>query len=142
MMLDFAAGGCAGVNLHGGGNGFYTPIAGSLESGFVRRPEFFGMELIKPFVGVSLIRSSLDCSSDRIRAYAARKSKTTILLVMNKTAQPASIHTPLRRAKKQWLLSGPSIDATTGITLVESHANSIHDGALRVPPYTAVLLEA
>jgi hypothetical protein len=142
MMLGFAAGGCAGVNLHGGGNGFYTPIAGSLESGFLRRPEFFGMELFKPFVGASLVRSSLDCSNDRLRAYAARKSKTTLFLVINKTSQPATINTPLRRAKNQWLLSGPAIDSTTGVTLVEGHTNSIHSGTLRVPPYSAVLLEA
>ena len=38
MMMQFAAGGCAGVCLHGGGNGFYTPIAGGLGTGFERRP--------------------------------------------------------------------------------------------------------
>jgi hypothetical protein len=141
MMLDFAAGGCAGVNLHGGGNGFYTPIAGSLESGFLRRPEFYGIELMKPFVGASLVRSSLDCSSDRIRVYAVRKAEATLLLAINKTGQPATIHTPLRHAKKQWLLSGPAVDSTTGVTLTESRADSIHAGSLRVPPYTAVLLE-
>jgi hypothetical protein len=142
MMLDFAAAGCAGVNLHGGGNGFYTPIAGSLESGFQRRPEFYGIELLKPFIGARLVRSSLDCSSDRIRAYAARKFETALLLAVNKTSQPAAIHTPIRHSKKQWLLSGPAIDSTMGVTLAESHTNSLHNGALLVPPYTAVLLEA
>ncbi len=72
MMLDFASLGCAGVNLHGGGSGFYTPIAGSLAAGFERRPEYFGMELIKQFAGATLIRSTLECANDRIRAYAAR----------------------------------------------------------------------
>ena len=142
MMLDFAAAGCAGVNLHGGGNGFYTPISGNLDSGFLRRPEFYGIELLKPFVGASLVRTSLACSSDRIRAYASRKADATLLLVINKTNQPAAIHTPLRHAKKQWLLSGPAIDSTTGVTLAESHTNSLHAGALLVPPYTAVLLES
>src|SRR3984957_5228102 len=108
MMLDFAAAGCAGVNLHGGGNGFYTPIAGNLDSGFLRRPEFYGIELLKPFVGASLVRTSLDCSSDRVRAYAARKpgvsadgtssagrkADATLLLVINKTNQAAAMHTP------------------------------------------------
>jgi hypothetical protein len=97
---------------------------------------------LKPFVGASLVRSSLDCSSDRVRAYAARKSGAVLLLVINKTAQYAVIHTPLRHMAKQWLLSGPAIDSKTGVTLVESHTNSIHSGALRVPPYTAILLEA
>ncbi len=140
--LDFAAAGCAGVNLHGGGNGFYTPIAGSLESGFLRRPEFYGIELLKPFAGASLVRSSLDCSSDRVRAYAARKSGVTLLLALNKTAHPIVIKCPIQRAHRRWLLSGPAVDSTTGVTLVETHANSLHAGALRVPPFTAILLEA
>jgi len=141
MMLDFAAAGCAGVNLHGGGNGFYTPISGNLDSGFQRRPEFYGIELLKPFVGASLVRTSLACSSDRIRAYASRKADATLLLVINKTNQPAAMHTPLRHPKKQWLLSGPAIDSTTGVTLAENRASSLHNGTLLVPPYTALLLE-
>jgi hypothetical protein len=140
MMLDFAAGGCAGVNLHGGGNGFYTPIAGSLTTGFVRRPEYFGMKLIKPFVGATLVRSSLECSNDRIRVYAARKSATKLLLIVNKTNQSAEIRLSLRHPSRQWLLTGPAIDATEDITLVEGRGNSIRNGTLHVPAYSAILI--
>src|SRR5208282_1073226 len=98
MMLDFASLGCAGVNLHGGGSGFYTPIAGSLATGFERRPEYFGMELIKHFTGATLIRSTLDCANDRVRAYAARKPGSVLMCIINKSDQPAAIRTPLRHA--------------------------------------------
>jgi hypothetical protein len=142
MMLDFASFGCAGVNLHGGGNGFYTPIAGSLAAAFERRPEYFGMELIKPFTGATLVRTSLDCADDRVRAYAARSTKSTLAIVINKTGKAALIRTGLRRAHRQWLPTGPAIDAKHGVTLTESRANALHKGMLRVPAYSAILLES
>jgi hypothetical protein len=142
MMLDFASFGCAGVNLHGGGNGFYTPIAGSLAEGFKRRPEFFGMELIKPFTGATLVRSTLDCASDRIRAYAARKSGSTLVLIINKTDKEAAIRVPFHRANRQWLLTGPAIDATQGVTLGEGRANAPHNNMLLVSAYSAILLDS
>jgi hypothetical protein len=141
MMLDFASLGCAGVNLHGGGNGFYTPIAGTLAEGFTRRPEYFGVELIKPFTGATLIRSKLDCANDRVRAYAARKSGSAMVLIINKSDQPALIRTTLRRAHRQWLLTGPAIDAKQGVTLTEGSATALHKGMLQVPAYSAILLE-
>jgi hypothetical protein len=141
MMLDFASLGCAGVNLHGGGNGFYTPIAGSLAAGFERRPEYFGMELVKWFAGATLVRTKLDCTNDRIRAYAARKSGSTLVLAINKTDKRATIRTSLRCAHRQWMLTGPAIDAKQGVTLSESRANALHKGVLRVSAYSAILLE-
>ncbi len=141
MMLEFASLGCAGVNLHGGGNGFYTPIAGNLTAGFERRPEYFGMELIKHFAGAALTRSTLECANDRIRAYAARKSGSALVLIINKSDQPAAIRTTLRHAHKQRLLTGPAIDAKQGVTLTASNVTALHKGTLRVPAYSAILLE-
>jgi hypothetical protein len=141
MMLEFASLGCAGVNLHGGGNGFYTPIAGSLTAGFARRPEYFGMELIKQFAGATLTRNTLECANDRISAYAARKSGSALVLIINKSDQPAAIHTTPRHAHRQWLLTGPAIDAKQGVTLTASNALALHKGILRVPAFSAILLE-
>jgi hypothetical protein len=141
MMLDFALFGCAGVNLHGGGNGFYTPIAGSLAAGFERRPEYFGMQLIKPFTGAALIHCTLNCTNDRVRAYAARNSNSTLVIVINKSDQPAAIRTALRHAHRRRLLTGPAIDAKQGVTLTESNANALRRGTLHVPAYSAILLD-
>ncbi|MGD0481242.1 MAG: hypothetical protein ABSA42_13800 [Terracidiphilus sp.] len=142
MMLDFASLGCAGVNLHGGGSGFYTPISGSLTAGFERRPEYFGMELIKYFAGASLNHVTLNGANDRVRAYAARNAKSGLVLVINKSDQPTAIRTTLRNAHRQWLLTGPAIDAKQGVTLTESGANALHKGTLQVPAYSAILLES
>jgi hypothetical protein len=141
MMLDFASFGCAGVNLHGGGSGFYTPIAGGLATGFERRPEYFGMELIKHFAGATLTRSTLTCANHRVRAYAARKSGSELLLIINKSDQPTAIRTMLRHAHRQWLLTGPAIDAKQGVTLTASSAQALRKGTLHVSAYSAMLLE-
>ncbi len=141
VMLHFAAAGCVGVNLHGGGYGYYTPIAGNLKNGFVPRPEFFGMELAKRFVGADIELSNLACANDRVRAYAGRKAGVPMLLAINKTDHPVVMQTPMRRASQQWLLSGPSIAAKQGVTLTQSRATAFHDGTLHLAPYSAVLIE-
>ncbi|MDE3161782.1 MAG: hypothetical protein KGL64_00865 [Acidobacteriota bacterium] len=138
-MLRFASLGCAGVNLHGGGNGYYTPIAGGVTSGFTRRPEFYGMKLMREFVGATLVQSNLQCSSDRVSAYVARKNRSEMLLAINKTAQELTMRVPMRKCHEHWLLKGPAIDAREGVTLTRSEGNVLHGSLLHVPPYSAVL---
>ena len=140
MMLEFAAGGCAGVNLHGGGNGYYTPIAGSLAEGFVRRPEYFGMKLIMPFVGATLIRTNLDCANDRVRAYAARKSGNTFILIINKTDQRTQIKMPFGWRQK-WYLAGPAAASRDGVVIDKRFfTESPGFSGLDVDPFSAVLI--
>ncbi|MGA8042395.1 MAG: hypothetical protein WCA37_06285 [Terracidiphilus sp.] len=138
-MLRFASLGCAGVNLHGGGNGYYTPIAGSLAGGFTRRPEFFGMKLAREFVGATLMQTNLLCSNDRVSAYVAHRNRAEMLLAINKTAQSLTMRVPMRRCREHWLLTGPAIDARDGVTLTRSEGNRLHGGLLHVPPYSAVV---
>jgi hypothetical protein len=140
MMLEFAAKGCAGVNLHGGGNGFYAPIAGSLAEGFSRRPEFYGMELIRPFLGTTLIRSSLACDNDRIRAYVARKAGRLLVLAINKTGTLAHIKMPFTRWPEEWHLHGPAVDSTKDIVISKNSLDLPHSGVLTVFPYSAILV--
>ncbi|MGA2889520.1 MAG: hypothetical protein ABSE51_15840 [Terracidiphilus sp.] len=141
MMLSFAAMGCAGVNLHGGGSGFYTPITGSSKNGFLPRPEYFGMELAKEFVGGTLVQSTLVCSSDRVRAFAAQKDGVLLVLAINKTEQAVAMETPLRNTREGWLLTGPAIDAKQGVTLTREHGNALQDGVLYIRPNSALLLK-
>lgn len=141
VMMQFAAAGSAGVNFHGGGNGYYTPIAGSVAMGFHRRPEFFGMEMVKQFIGATIQPSALAHADDRVRAYAARKSGTQLMLVINKTHQLVDLQTPLRRAHEQWTLSGPAVDAAEGVMLKKSHAAALRLGVLHVAPFSAVLIK-
>jgi len=141
-MLNFAAFGCSGVNLHGGGKGCYTPIAGSLGQGFIKRPEYFGMQLAAHFSGATLVRSTLLCGSDRVRAYAGQKDGAPLLIVINKTEQAAAIKTTMRNSKEQWLLTGPAIDAKEGVSLGKARGSALHHGELHVGPYSAVLVKA
>lgn len=141
-LLNFASLGCAGVNLHGGSSGYYTPIAGSLAEGFVRRPEYFGIELVKQFAGATLLSSTLACPNDRVRAYVANTSGKRLIAVINKSAQPAEIQLPLRHARRQWALAGPAIDSTLDVGLTESHVTALHNRTLHVAPYSAVLVES
>ena len=140
MMLDFASGGCAGVNLHGGGNGFYTPIAGSLATGFTTRPEYLGMQLAKEFVGATLLATKLDSQSDKLSAYAAIKDGAHILLAINKTDQPATLKVPLQQAKSQAFLTGSALDQKSGVTLTKSKPTALHNGILTVAPHSAVFI--
>jgi hypothetical protein len=141
-MLRFASLGCAGVNLHGGGNGTYTPIAGGVTSGFTRRPEFCGMKLMREFVGATLVQSDLQCSSDRVSTYVARKNRSEMLLAINKTAQELTMRVPMRKCREHWLLTGPAIDAREGVTLTRSEGTVLHGGLLHVPPFSAVLTKS
>ena len=140
-MLDFGAGGCSGINLHGGDNGSYTPIAGSLAAGFSRRPEYVGMKLAKEFVGATMVASKLECGSDKVRAYAALKDGVRMVVVINKTDRVAAVTVPLRQARMQWLLNGPALDAKTGVELIASSATVLRNKVLRVDPHSAVLVQ-
>jgi hypothetical protein len=145
-MMEFASAGCAGVNLHGGGNGYYTPIAGSVAEGFTRRPEYFGMELIKHLLGATLVRSSLACDDNRVRVYAAKTNEARFIVAINKTGQAAAIQTPMsheapKRAQREWLLTGPAFDAKDGVALNEQRPAAARNGTLNIPPHSAVLVE-
>jgi len=43
LMYQLADKGGMGINFHGGGYGWYTPIAGTREDGFLARPIYYGM---------------------------------------------------------------------------------------------------
>lgn len=140
VMLEFAEFGCAGVNLHGGGNGFYTPIAGGLKAGFTRRPEYYGMLLAKELVGATIVQSRLECESDRVRAYAAAKDGARLVLAINKTEQPVAMKIPMRKSREWWRLSGPAMDAKQGVALTRERGNVVRDGMLSVDAHSAVLV--
>lgn len=140
MMLHFAELGCAGVNLHGGGNGFYTPIAGSLGTGFLRRPEYFGMQLANQFAGATLVGCTLASESDRVRAYAARARGQMLVAFINKNAQPVIIQSPFHRARRQWKLTAAAIDAKQGVHFEESRTHALHNQRISMAPYSALVI--
>lgn len=142
VMLHFASLGCAGMNMHGGGNGFYTPIAGSLKQGFTRRPEFFGMQMMREFAGAKLIECTLDGAHALARAHVAERKGALLLFVSNPASEPLMVQTPLRHAHTQWMLKAASLDARENIVFAKSKATALRKGLLQVPPCSAVLVRS
>lgn len=150
MTLHFGLLGMAGVNLHGGGNGLYSPIVGSPSTGFKRRPEYFGIQFAQHFAGSALLHTDFQCSNDRVTAYAARLPESSreecLVALINKTDSPAVIHLPgnLKSDKqgKASVLTAPALDATTGVTLRSSRMRISPGGALRVGAHSALLFTA
>ncbi len=145
-MLSLAQAGCAGVNLHGGsrsvlraalGNhmpgelvakpggdgkgGFYTPIAGEVGQGFSARPLFYGMLLANQFAGAEMRDVVLSAGGIDATAYACRAGDGWRVAVFNKdssrTLALAIQAPPQCRTGRAWRLVGPSLDATTGVSL-------------------------
>jgi hypothetical protein len=121
FCLQLASMGCVGVNLHGGANGFYSPIVGSIGTGFVVRPEFYGLILAQQFVGRTLHRTMLDARSANLTAYAAGKDGVTDLVVLfNKdvTNVDVKLTEPAGGFKSATVgrLEAPAIDSKLGIT--------------------------
>jgi hypothetical protein len=158
FMAQIAALGGTGVNLHGGGDGFYTPIAGSQKSGFSARPDFYGMLFARPLNGATMLSTELNAQGINLTAYALRREGRLTVLAFNKSDRAAEIdvsvsggamgsHASILR------LTAPAIDATSGVQLgggtvgsdgiLGPQANNsvrVHGSrlSLSVPAYSAV----
>jgi hypothetical protein len=148
MMLHFASLGMAGVNLHGGGHGWYSPIVGSPSGGFSQRPEFFGMQIAQHFAGAALLRANLQCDSDRVTCYAARTSDhakgSKLLLLINKTDSPAEIRaTGAFLDESRWnglSLHAASLDTRSGIAFSHRGISRPSHEPLQLAAHSALLL--
>ena len=88
FCLSLASLGCSGVNLHGGANGFYSPIVGSTTTGFHVRPEFYGLMLAQQFAGSSLHPVRLEAQGANLTAYAATQNgRGNLVVIFNKDAR-------------------------------------------------------
>ena len=183
-MLDMAARGCKGINFHGGlgkqisaGLGghlagvrndadrdiarlgtFYSPFAGDATEGFAARPIFYGMMVAQPFAGTTLFANSFDTLGVNATAYTARTEDRGLrIAIFNKDATQ-DIHVDIAGVSAHdaaaWRLKGPSLNATTGITLADAEIapgtsewrprpeKIMLDRTLDVPRASAVLLMA
>ena len=119
--LQLMQAGFTGINFHGGGQGYYTPIAFSPQTGFSARPLYYGMLLAREFAGTKLVRAHLNTSGINATAYAARTESGWKIAIFNKDSQRdisvrvqgISLHKPARL----WRLTAPQLDSKTGVTL-------------------------
>jgi hypothetical protein len=145
-MLNLAAHGCAGVNVHGGGSkqirdalgghlpgealepnaaeiaregSFYTPIAGSRESGFRARPVFYGMKLAGLMAGGQLRPVDLPAAQSAVAAYAADmdNGQTRIVVINKDASSDFSLRLAAERPVTVWRLEAPSLTSTADVTL-------------------------
>jgi hypothetical protein len=160
FMLSLAAAGGSGVNLHGGGDGFYTPIAGSIARGFSARPIYYGMLVARQFLGGNLLATDLGPGGSDVKAYASSVASELRVVVINREAMPVSVqlrvqHLGGRRAGNVWRLQAPSISSSTGVTLAGASVSAdglftpsrrealqFREGqsALHLDPYSAALV--
>ncbi|MFZ0339914.1 MAG: glycosyl hydrolase family 79 C-terminal domain-containing protein [Terracidiphilus sp.] len=158
--LQIASLGCVGVNLHGGANGYYSPIVGSIGSGFTARPEYYGLMLAQEFAGRTLHKATLEAQGANVTAYASAGDRETgLIAIINKDGRDAEVtiaesSAGFKRARVE-RLEASAIDAKDGITFGESIVRSnaqfhprageplkSHSGKLQihVPGYSAALI--
>ena len=138
-MLRFAQMGWSGVNLHGGGNGFYTPIAGAPSTGFSRRPEYFGIQFAQSLTGWSFVPSNVTGGAATLKTYALQSGRRLRVAVINKTDAVVRIDLPRRVHGHAMRLGGPSLESKEGVSFrkvkvprersvtVEGHTGMIYE---------------
>lgn len=136
FLFDCALGGAVGTNFHGGGDGDgYTPIADSHGTVVEARPEYYGILLFTLAGPGSLYTTQLSAGGLNVTAYAvAAASGELSLIVVNKdTAQNLQLHVNLPSPVSSATLlemtqlssgaGGPSLSATSGVTIQGSPVN-------------------
>lgn len=135
-MLQCAARGWSGVNMHGGGNGYYTPIAGAPSTEFTRRPEYFGMKFAQRYVGSRFIKTDFIGADPRVDAFAFERLGTVELVLINKTDESLTCALPSGvKVAPCFRLSAPAIDAKEGVRLESFHER--YRPAAIAAPFTA-----
>ena len=158
-MFRIAQAGGTGVNFHGGGSGWYTPIAGTRAKGFEARPLYYGMRLFREAAlgnpsGSELLDTNLSTVPDGLRVYAVQRAAGRVTLIALNLSLEHPIDLALDHSftgKPLLRLQAPNPSAKSGETLGnaaigtngEWHA-SAHETAgdhLRLPPASAVLID-
>jgi hypothetical protein len=141
-LLLMAQSGASGVNLHGGGDCNYSPIAGDEKSGFTERPVYFGMQFAARFCGSRFLECRLDGKKWNVSAYSASRDGVGFLLgLVNKDGSDVSfhIHPGFGVLWRAMSLTGPSLGAKSGTRFQEV---AVPKGpTLNVPAYSAMLFE-
>ena len=123
--------GFSGVNLHGGGNGIYTPIAGGVRQGCSARPIYYGMLLAGQLAGAAMVPAEMDTQGVNATAYAAKGRDDLQIAIFNKEEQqPVRVEVNPSFSSRHvaiWRLTAPSVDSRSGVTLAGAEVN--RDGA-------------
>lgn len=135
-MLRFAQRGWIGFNLHGGGDGLYSPIIGG-PTRFSQRPIYSGIrfaQALSPgrFVPVTSAGLTADVSIYVLEQHGRRQ-----LVVINKGLSPVTLALPVPTRGAATMLTGPALTSKVGARIVTVE----HPSARRitVPPITGMI---
>ncbi|HEY6515638.1 MAG TPA: hypothetical protein VIY50_05810 [Steroidobacteraceae bacterium] len=121
LMYRLAQGGATGVNFHGGGYGWYTPVAGTRRNGFVARPEYYGMLLFAVVGAGRLVATEMAGGpDDSVAAYCLKTPDGDLrLVVLNRSLAvdtTLTVAAPGLRTASILRLIAPRPDDTTDVT--------------------------
>lgn len=122
LMYQEASVGSIGINFHGGGYGWYTPIAGAPEAGFLARPEYYGMLLFAQAGPGRMVSAKLSGTEDAplLTAYALRGEDGQLRVALfNKNLDKdvmVSISGSNGLGATVMRLEAPRVDDTTDVT--------------------------
>ena len=87
LMYRLAQAGAIGVNFHGGGYGWYAPVAGTRGNGFVARPIYYGMLLFAVAGAGRLVMTEMEGATEgSVTAYCLKTRDGELkLVVLNKS---------------------------------------------------------
>jgi hypothetical protein len=128
-MFTIAQGGSVGLNLHGGGDSTgYTPIADNNGVVVEARSEYYGVLLFTLAGQGPLLTTTIVAGGLNVSAYTIQNSPSRLsMIVVNKdstqnlqftTSCPAAVQSATLQ-----LLMGPSLAASTGVTIQGSAVN-------------------
>ncbi|MGB6934955.1 MAG: glycosyl hydrolase family protein [Acidobacteriaceae bacterium] len=90
LMFQLLTIGGSGINFHGGGYGWYAPVVGTLQNGFVARPEYYALLVMAQLLGGRMVASQLDAGNagPLFVAYAVQDAQGKLRVVaINKDAE-------------------------------------------------------
>lgn len=141
-MLYVACAGFVGVNMHGGGTGFYAPIESSKTANVALRPMYYGMQFAQEFAGHHVASCVLNTDAN-VTAYIGQKSSRTKLGIVNKSSRTIRVKLPekLRSTPltQRWTLRGPGLDAKVDVRFEKEKLNGI-EIVQEIPEYSAMIL--
>jgi len=121
LMYRLAQADAIGINFHGGGYGWYTPVAGTRGNGFVARPIYYGMLLFAVAGAGRLVMTQLQGAADgSLAAYCVKTPDGTLKLVLlNRSLDrdaTLTVAVPGVKSASVLRLNAPRADDTTDVT--------------------------
>jgi hypothetical protein len=141
-LFTIALAGATGANLHGGGDGSgYTPIADDNGVVVEARPEYYGALLFTMAGQGALIATSVAASGLNVTAYTVNSPDGSLRIVIVNKESSTDLQLSIDCGRMVstadlWVMSGPSLDATSGVSFQGALVTN-SGGFAPAPPYTA-----